>query len=115
MFDKALADSALSSVPGGTASSADFVHVPGGLTEAQAEVLYHEGRIPPAAQASAELASLQNKGAEDEKPDHKFPLPELPLPPNSQLKERYHPVLGQFVRLLMRDGKLSRAQRVCLL
>ncbi|KKA30011.1 hypothetical protein TD95_004400 [Thielaviopsis punctulata] len=111
MFDQALADSAINSFPGTTASDSQFVHVPGGLTEAQAEVLYHEGRIPAAANAKAELANLQKEEPKDEKPGHKFPLPELPLPPNSQLKERYHPVLHQIVRLLMRDGKLSRAQR----
>ncbi|KAL5611725.1 hypothetical protein BROUX41_000700 [Berkeleyomyces rouxiae] len=124
LFNDVMAKSALSAIPNattpGSQSSSDFVHIPGGLTEAQANVLYHEGRIPPASGANEALDALQSAAAGEKtiggkvdvvKPDHKFPLPELPLPPNSRLKERYHPVLHQLVRLLMRDGKLSRAQR----
>lgn len=32
---------------------------------------------------------------------------------HEQLQDRYHPVVTQVTRLLMRDGKLSKAQRVC--
>lgn len=46
-------------------------------------------------------------------PGHIFDLPALPLPPNSNLKHRYDPMVKQFTNLMMRDGKLSRAQRVC--
>ncbi|KAL1895754.1 hypothetical protein Cpir12675_003087 [Ceratocystis pirilliformis] len=131
LFDDVMAKSALSAIPNsmGTAAGGEaadsiaspgFVQVPGGLTEEQANVLYHEGRIPLATTANEALNALQSVAAGEAKvdhktgavkPDHKFPLPELPLPPNSRLQERYHPVLHQFVRLLMRDGKLSRAQR----
>lgn len=44
---------------------------------------------------------------------HIFDLPALPLPPNSNLKHRYDPIVKQFTNLMMRDGKLSKAQRVC--
>lgn len=44
---------------------------------------------------------------------HYFDLPALPLPPNSNLKHRYDPIVKQFTNLMMRDGKLSKAQRVC--
>ncbi|PHH59331.1 hypothetical protein CDD81_3381 [Ophiocordyceps australis] len=44
-------------------------------------------------------------------PGHKFPLPQKPFPADFHLKKRYHPVLDQITRLIMRDGKLSVAQR----
>ena len=50
-------------------------------------------------------AEVQNDG-------HMFGLPELPLPSSSHLKHRYGPVIHQVTNLLMRDGKLSKAQRV---
>lgn len=43
---------------------------------------------------------------------HKFELPALPLAANMHLKYRYAPVVKQVTNLLMRDGKLSVAQRV---
>lgn len=43
----------------------------------------------------------------------KYELPPLPLPSNLNLKHRYDPVVQQVTNLLMRDGKLSVAQRVC--
>ncbi|OTA95632.1 hypothetical protein M434DRAFT_393680 [Hypoxylon sp. CO27-5] len=39
-----------------------------------------------------------------------FDMPERPGK-HEQLQDRYHPVLDQVTKLLMRDGKLSRAQR----
>ncbi|RDL39573.1 Ribosomal protein S7 [Venustampulla echinocandica] len=41
---------------------------------------------------------------------HKFEVPELPLPSNSNLRHRYDPVVTQVTNLLMRHGKLSVAQ-----
>ncbi|KAF2860088.1 ribosomal protein S7 [Piedraia hortae CBS 480.64] len=41
---------------------------------------------------------------------HKFPLPPLPLPPNSHLQQRYDPLVQQLTNLMMRDGKKARAQ-----
>ncbi|KAG6002596.1 hypothetical protein E4U21_002940 [Claviceps maximensis] len=98
-----------------------------GLTTAQEEALYREGTIPPPKEAeallasepavrsaqlspsslpsiTAELSGIQNLG-------HKFGLPKRPYPEGFNLKQRYHPVLEQLTRLLMRDGKLSVAQR----
>lgn len=43
---------------------------------------------------------------------HKFELPELPIPGKMHMKYRYEPVIQQLTRLLMRDGKLSKAQSV---
>ncbi len=40
-----------------------------------------------------------------------FDAPER-LHKHEQLQDRYHPVVTQITRLLMRDGKLSKAQRV---
>ena len=41
----------------------------------------------------------------------KFWLPALPLPPHSNLHARYPPLVERVTRLLMKDGKLARAQR----
>lgn len=61
------------------------------------------------------LASQQHEHGGDleefTRPGHKFGIPELPLPPDANLKYRYDPLVHQFTRLIMRDGKLSRAQR----
>ncbi|KAK4230126.1 ribosomal protein S7 domain-containing protein [Podospora fimiseda] len=42
---------------------------------------------------------------------HKFGLPELPLPSNKHKDHRYDDIVAQVTRLLMRDGKLGKAQR----
>ncbi|KAI9761761.1 MAG: hypothetical protein M4579_000855 [Chaenotheca gracillima] len=41
----------------------------------------------------------------------KFEPPELPMPSNAHIKYRYDPLVKQVTALLMRDGKLSVAQR----
>lgn len=56
------------------------------------------------------LATSENQAVSQ---GHIFDLPALPLPPNSNLKHRYDPIVKQFTNLMMRDGKLSKAQRVC--
>jgi small subunit ribosomal protein S7 len=43
---------------------------------------------------------------------HKFGVPELPLPSNANFRYRYDPLVAQVTNLLMKDGKLSVAQRV---
>ena len=43
---------------------------------------------------------------------HKFGLPNIPIPRDMNMKRRYEPVLDQVTKLLMRDGKLAKAQRV---
>lgn len=53
--------------------------------------------------------------ASDVTPDmagHKFPLPDMPLKPFSNRKERYDPIVSQVTNLIMQHGKLSAAQRV---
>lgn len=57
------------------------------------------------AMISFEDSGLQTSG-------HGFELPALPLPANMHLKYRYAPIVKQVTNLLMRDGKLSVAQRV---
>ncbi|KAL2262871.1 hypothetical protein VTK26DRAFT_9197 [Humicola hyalothermophila] len=42
---------------------------------------------------------------------HKYGLPELPLPSQKNAKHRYDAVITQVTKLLMRDGKLAKAQR----
>jgi small subunit ribosomal protein S7 len=90
-----------------------------GLTEAQEEALYSGGSIVPADQAEALVAaaaqqSVATADAGDilDSPGHKYPLPTRPYPADFNHKKRYHPVLDQMIRLMMRDGKLSVAQRV---
>ncbi|KAL7951805.1 ribosomal protein S7 domain-containing protein [Trichoderma barbatum] len=87
----------------------------GGLTEAQEEALYREGVIPPPEQAEALVAagsqSIVPTGSELQGAGHKFGLPQKPYPDGFHVKKRYHPVLEQITRLLMRHGELSVAQR----
>lgn len=42
----------------------------------------------------------------------KFSAPK-PLAKTDNFRSRYEPLLEQFTKLLMRDGKLSAAQKVC--
>ncbi len=66
--------------------------------------------------ALGQMDAIANGGhASDVTPEmvgHKFPLPELPLKPLSNRKERYDPVVNQVTKLIMEHGKLSAAQRV---
>lgn len=48
----------------------------------------------------------------EEPSGHEFELPSLPLPRDFVMKYRYDPIIKQFTNLMMRDGKLSKAQRV---
>jgi small subunit ribosomal protein S7 len=87
----------------------------GGLTEAQEDVLYREGTIPAPSEAEALVAASETAvgaAATAETPGLKFPLPTGPFGPEFNQKKRYHPVVDQLTRLLMRDGKLGVAQRV---
>ncbi|KAL7817220.1 ribosomal protein S7 [Trichoderma gracile] len=92
----------------------------GGLTEAQEEALYREGVIPPPeeagavvarSEAAAESQSIVSIETDVQKAGHKFGLPQKPYPEGFHVKKRYHPVLEQITRLLMRHGELSVAQR----
>jgi len=64
--------------------------------------------------ALGQMRNIANGGhASDPVPlGHKYGLPDLPLPSNRNLKHRYDPVVSQVTNLLMKDGKLSVAQRV---
>ncbi|KAI9900609.1 hypothetical protein N3K66_004871 [Trichothecium roseum] len=83
----------------------------GGLTVAQEEALFREGRIPSPsdAEALAEAESETVQGAEQL--GHNFPLPQGPFDRDYHLKKRYHPVLDQLTKLMMKDGKMASAQR----
>ncbi|PHH86341.1 hypothetical protein CDD83_10387 [Cordyceps sp. RAO-2017] len=107
----------------------------GGLTPAQEEMLYNEGTIPSPEEAEARLlvagegeaegeaveeaqleaaepgpVESESVGEEVQNAGHKFGIPQKPFPDGFHLRKRYHPVLEQITRLLMRDGKLSVAQ-----
>jgi small subunit ribosomal protein S7 len=43
---------------------------------------------------------------------HKFGLPEAPLARTDNFRRRYNPVVEQLTKAVMRNGKLSAAQRV---
>jgi small subunit ribosomal protein S7 len=43
---------------------------------------------------------------------HKFGVPELPIARDMNHKTRYDPLITQCTKLLMRNGKLAKAQRV---
>lgn len=58
-------------------------------------------------------AMISFEDAEIETQGHRFGLPELPIPSAAHMKHRYDPVVHQVTNLLMKDGKLSVAQRVC--
>ncbi|XWW98710.1 hypothetical protein V2A60_006712 [Cordyceps javanica] len=93
----------------------------GGLTEAQEAVLYRDGEIPPPESAEAVLAVGDAEAAElkadgqagkhTQSLGHKWPLPQKPYPDGFNVKKRYHPVVEQITRLMMRDGKLASAHR----
>lgn len=55
---------------------------------------------------------MTTENVEVETQGHKFELQTLPLQSNANLKHRYDPVIQQVTNLLMKDGKLSVAQRV---
>lgn len=63
-------------------------------------------------QFSTSARRAQNAPARISEPSgHLFELPSLPLPKDAVLKHRYDPIIKLFTNLMMRDGKLSKAQR----
>lgn len=69
------------------------------------------GAMPAAADAAGEaVEEADTAGGLPE--GAKFPLPELPLPPTSNLSRRYSPIVAQVTGLLMRHGKACLG-RVC--
>lgn len=108
---------------GGRTTTSQTVETEGALTSAQEDALYREGVIPAPAEAealevAAKEAELLGEDALEEihggldNLGHKWALPQRPYAEGFNHKKRYHPVLEQITRLLMRDGKLSVAQRV---
>lgn len=61
----------------------------------------------------ANMIAQVDHGAAEKLTGLKFPMPEE-LPKTENFRTRYEPLLEQFTKLLMEDGKLSRAQKVFL-
>lgn len=57
------------------------------------------------------MINVATARAAENLPGLKFGMP-APLPKTENFKNRYDPVVDQFTKLLMQDGKLSRAQKV---
>jgi hypothetical protein len=56
---------------------------------------------------------VDEQGTEKEVEGVKFDLPMLPIGKHENMKYRYDPVVKQVTMLLVKDGKLARAQSVC--
>ncbi len=89
----------------------------------------NSGALPPSMQPDSEPPAYTSKENEDalnqlrmieygitamdaSVEGHKYGMPDLPLPSDKRAKHRYDSVITQVTRLLMRDGKLAKAQRV---
>jgi hypothetical protein len=77
------------------------------------EVTQHPAGAPedPSIASVASMIDLATEQAVERLPGLKFDLPS-PLPKTENVRSRYDPVVEQFTKLLMEDGKLSRAQKV---
>ncbi|QGA20517.1 hypothetical protein EYB26_008222 [Talaromyces marneffei] len=64
----------------------------------------------PSIATVASMIDLATERAAENLPGLKFGMP-APLPKTENYKSRYDPVVEQFTKLLMEDGKLSRAQK----
>ncbi|KAH8700477.1 putative plasma membrane phosphate transporter Pho87 [Talaromyces proteolyticus] len=64
----------------------------------------------PSVLAVADMITLATEDAIDRNPGMKFDTP-APLSKSDHFKRRYDPVVEQFTKLLMEDGKLSLAQK----
>lgn len=62
----------------------------------------------------ANMISQVNQQATELHPGLKFEAPEN-LPKTENFRKRYETIVEQFTKLLMQDGKLSKAQNVCSL
>lgn len=70
------------------------------------------GQNDQSASVVADMISRAGEQAIERQPGLKFDMPTLPLPRTEMIKRRYDPLVEQFTKLLMRDGKLSLAQKV---
>ncbi|PCH04667.1 Sodium/sulfate symporter [Penicillium occitanis (nom. inval.)] len=68
------------------------------------------GAEDPSIATVASMIDLATEQAAENLPGLKFGMP-APLPKTENYKSRYDPVVEQFTKLLMEDGKLSRAQK----
>ncbi|KAJ9272430.1 hypothetical protein DTO212C5_1615 [Paecilomyces variotii] len=59
----------------------------------------------------ANMIAQATQEAVERQPGLKFDMPELPLPRTENFRHRYDPLVEQFTKLLMEDGKLSLAQK----
>lgn len=68
---------------------------------------------PPVFDLESQLPESENSETADlvENQGHKFGLPTLPLASNLHKDYRYDPIIKQVTNLMMKDGKLSVAQR----
>ena len=62
-------------------------------------------------QAQTEVSTTESSAVTTE--GLKFGLPAYPLARTDQMRHRYDPVVEQVTKLIMEDGKLAAAQRVC--
>ncbi|MCJ1470160.1 hypothetical protein MMC07_008805 [Pseudocyphellaria aurata] len=69
------------------------------------------GLVPMELMTFEEMKGLAKPTRGVEPSGHEFELPSLPLPRDFVMKYRYDPIIKQFTNLMMRDGKLSKAQR----
>jgi hypothetical protein len=77
------------------------------IREQLGQTTEEKGQASPSTLAALDETEVINPG-------HKYPLPKLPLASDANLKYRYDPVVQLITNLMMRDGKLSVAQRVRL-
>ncbi|SPQ26833.1 f3c73c71-ba10-44dd-b416-81854bab44d0 [Thermothielavioides terrestris] len=105
---RGLADNTASRFPG--SSGGDGSNLPPSMTPASEPPAYssEENRV---ALDQLRLIQYGINPLDPALEGHKFGLPELPLPPQKHIKHRYNEVVEQITRLLMRDGKLAKAQR----
>lgn len=71
----------------------------------------HDQPVFPFRPENASTEVAKEMQPQDIHPGHKYPLPILPLPSNMHKDYRYDPVIKQITNLMMRDGKLSVAQK----
>ena len=72
------------------------------------------GQVDPSvASVASMLYNPKQSAAAAMEPGYKFEVPNMPWPRTENVKRRYDPLVEQFTKLLMRDGKLSLAQKVC--
>lgn len=69
----------------------------------------------PSVSTVAHMIAQATVDAVERQPGLKFEMPDSPLPRTENVRRRYEPLVEQFTKLLMRDGKLSMAQKVCQL